>query len=78
MLTHDQPGKGRPGFKAEVDRILGEKADLQGNRPRAIHQAGLKQADLVQHMDTLVPAFAWLERSLNTGKHSASTPTLRK
>jgi hypothetical protein len=37
----------RPGFKAEVDRILREKAILLGNwRPRAIHQTGLKQADL--------------------------------
>jgi hypothetical protein len=46
MLTHDQPVKGRPGSKAKVDRILREKADLQGNWPKAIHQAGLKQVDL--------------------------------
>ena len=81
MKTHDQLIKkmiGRPGVKAEVERIEREEALLLDALLKARQEAGLSQAQLADRMGTQAPAIARLERSLATGKHSPSIATVRK
>ena len=81
MRTHDQLVKKlmrRPGVRAEVERIEREEAALLDALLKARQEAGLTQAQVAERMGTHAPAFARLERSLATGKHSPSIATLRR
>lgn len=81
MRTHEemlQSLLGRPGVKAEVERIEQEEAGLLDALLKARQAAGLTQADVAARMGTQAPAVARLERSLATGKHSPSLATLKK
>lgn len=81
MKTHDDVIKelmGRPGVRAEVERIEREEGELLDALLKARQEAGLTQAELAERMGTHAPAIARLERSLATGKHSPSVATLRR
>jgi DNA-binding XRE family transcriptional regulator len=81
VQTHDQLVKklmGRPGVRAEVERIEREETALLDALLKARQAAGLTQAQVAERMGTQAPAVARLERALATGKHSPSIATLRK
>lgn len=81
MRTHDQVVSKllrRLGVKREVERIEREEGELLEQLLKARHEAGLTQAQVAERMGTQPPSIARLERSLATGKHSPSLPTLRK
>lgn len=81
MRTHDQIVKklmGRPGVRAEVERIERDESSLLDALLKARQDAGLTQAQVAERMGTQAPAVARLERALSTGKHSPSVATLRK
>ncbi len=81
MRTHEQLIKalqGRPGVRAEVDRIEREEGELLDALLKARMEAGLTQAQVAERMGTQAPSVARLERSLATGKHSPSVATIRK
>jgi ribosome-binding protein aMBF1 (putative translation factor) len=81
MRTHEQLVKkllGRPGVKAEVERLEREEGALLDALLKARQEAGLTQAQVAERMGTQAPAVARLERALATGKHSPSVATLRR
>ena len=81
MQTHDRLVRkllGRPGVRAEVERLEREESALLDALLKARQAAGLTQAQVAERMGTQAPAVARLERALATGKHSPSVATLRK